>query len=118
MSARDELDRSIAAAKNEMASEIESSVLSDLPRDPVGFTRLLEMTANAYEDAIRKEDARWRNSPFYKIMQQRQAEICLLYGTMTNYNMVMAYKPQPEGVTSSRTSNQQPKQEEVPSHGT
>ena len=63
----------------------------------VQFSDLLKHTVDQYEDAIIKEDERWRNSPFYKIMQQRQAEIRLLYGTMTNYFLVMDYKPQPEG---------------------
>lgn len=103
----DMLDELVAAAKNEMAAEIESSVLSDLPRNPVGMSALIETTAKQYEHAIEAESMAWLNSPFYKIMQQRNAEIRLLYGTMTNYWMVMEHKPQPEGVTCSRINTQQ-----------
>lgn len=108
----------IANAKKEIAEGIESSVLSDLPRNPVGFSDLLRTTVRGYEDAIRLEDERWRNSPFYKIMQERQAEIRLLYGTMTNYFLVMDHKPQQEGAASPRTTNQQPTTGKKSSHGT
>ena len=103
----DMLDELVAAAKNEMAADIESSVLSDLPRNPVGMSALIETTAKQYEHAIEAESMAWLNSPFYKIMQQRNAEIRLLYGTMTNYWLVMEHKPQPEGVTRSRINTQQ-----------
>lgn len=91
------LTEMVANAKKEIAEEVESSVLSDLPRNPVGFTDLLKLTMNHYDHAIEQEHKRWLNSPFYKIMRERQTEICLLYGTMANYFLVMEYKPQPEG---------------------
>lgn len=103
----DRLNEKVAAARNEMTAELESSVWKRLPRNPVRFSDLLDTTVKQYEHAIIEEDKRWRNSPFYKIMQQRNAEIRLLYGTMTNYWLVMEHKPQPEGVTSSRINKQQ-----------
>lgn len=108
----------IANAKKEIAEGVESSVLADLPRNPVGFSDLLRTTTAHYEDAIRLEDERWRNSPFYKIMQERQAEIRLLYGTMTNYFLVMDHKPQHEGAVSPRTSTNNNQQERSHHNGT
>ena len=59
----------VAAAKNQIAAEIESSVMRDLPRDPTGFSAVHPLSRGQVGD-----------------------NKLHLYGSMTNYNMVMQYK--------------------------